>query len=244
MQNPMAVARQKENAKIFTLIEMLVVIAIIGILASLIMPSLDSALQTSRSIACTNNMRQCGITFSVYSDSNDGNILLYSSVSGLAHWSTALITDGLGENRNIFLCNDAAPSEFVDTGMTYGIRIGTWGNYNYAPDVASEAAFRNVTVASGEYRFFRPSQYKSPSKAHIIADSVFTSDSPYNPLYKKGTQKYSLGNNMQLRHVDMTNILWADNHVGSFSVADIWDTFDNVVIAKKVYSRDMEEFSW
>jgi len=45
----------------FTLIEMLVVIAIISILASLLMPSLDNAIKMGRSAVCSNNQRQRGI---------------------------------------------------------------------------------------------------------------------------------------------------------------------------------------
>ena len=45
----------------FTLIEMLVVIAIISILAAMLSPSLMKALDSSRTVACGNNQRQLGI---------------------------------------------------------------------------------------------------------------------------------------------------------------------------------------
>lgn len=44
--------------RVFTLVEMLVVIAIIGILASLLMPSLVKALETARGTLCAGNLRQ------------------------------------------------------------------------------------------------------------------------------------------------------------------------------------------
>jgi len=55
----------------FTLIEALVVIAIIGILASLLLPALARAKERSRRVACLSNQRQIGIGFSALLSDND-----------------------------------------------------------------------------------------------------------------------------------------------------------------------------
>ena len=56
----------------FTLVELLVVIAIIAILAAMLLPALQQARRTARTIACINNLRQVGIAMSMYPTDHDG----------------------------------------------------------------------------------------------------------------------------------------------------------------------------
>ncbi len=56
----------------FTLVELMVVIAIIGILAALLLPTLSMAKAYARSTTCKNNLRQMGVALEMYRNDNQG----------------------------------------------------------------------------------------------------------------------------------------------------------------------------
>ena len=63
--------------KAFTLIELLVVIAIIAILASMLLPALNKARQAAQAIQCVNNLKQCGLAFTLYASDFKESVFIH-----------------------------------------------------------------------------------------------------------------------------------------------------------------------
>jgi len=66
--------RAQATKRAFTLVELLVVIAVISLLAALLLPALSNAQEKGRRAACLSNLRQVALAARVYMEDNDGGL--------------------------------------------------------------------------------------------------------------------------------------------------------------------------
>src|SRR5260370_13551679 len=107
----MTLAPQKRG---FTLVELLVVIAMIAILASLLLPSLSRAREAARRTACVNNLRQVNLAIHLYADDCLDSLPVLPDPSpypnGVGAYYKQLVKGDLGltgpasPNEKVFIC--------------------------------------------------------------------------------------------------------------------------------------------
>jgi prepilin-type N-terminal cleavage/methylation domain-containing protein/prepilin-type processing-associated H-X9-DG protein len=146
---------EQHRIRAFTLVELLVVIAVIAILAAILLPVLDKAKQRSQTADCVNNMKQLQLSYRMYVDDNNdylppNEVLPDTDVSwALGDAQTDVTTSNI-QNGLIFHYSQQVKI-YVCPANTLKIPDGNGG---YAPQVRT----CSVDWALGGYTLGNPAQ--------------------------------------------------------------------------------------
>jgi len=205
----------------FTLLELLVAIAIIAILASMMLPALGKARAAGRAIKCNSNLKQIALCFNMYA--NDANGWLPTYYDGAHEWYYYFTADGLSyTNANYYKTRGWPNSGGTKEGQKHifwcpddkrdPTSVGTF------PSGISYAVNMCITVnGDGCYGVWRRlDSIKKPSQCLLLLDAWvnnYLSGDPYRINYASADPTSS--NRVDYRHAGSCNQLFTDMHTAS-----------------------------
>jgi len=205
----------------FTLVELLVVMAIISILAALLLPALRKAMGAARTTACAANLKQMGIALQMYAEGFSGWLptKYYSTSAGSKTWAWALMSEGdLLPAWDVLHCPEARAPKRGDSRWT-----SCWNVYGMRKTI-NLATARDSSGPVG-----------SLSGCFLYTDSIITDQpAPYPEWYAIDGHT---AHRIHLRHDVRANVWYADSHVscaGASTLATFadstWNGSDDILV--------------
>ena len=189
----------------FTLVEVLIVLAIIGVLAAILLPVFNRARDAARTTTCLNNLHQIGLALELYA--NDNNRYYPSALAPPVNCTWADSIAPYVKASASFIC----PSDLEHPYET-GCPVGKDGGYIFdLPD-------------SDHYTRLSQNRISNPAQLILVLDGNmignFTQAGP-----GAGALTLDRLNNMGvgLRHKGGTNAVFADGHTKWLSLTAVTD---------------------
>ncbi len=232
-QRPHMPLHIRRRASGFTLLEILAAIAIIAILAAVLVPMIGKMGASADSAKCISNLRQIGVTVSLYAQENEGRIPYGRTYSPDQVWTTILNdysgqekTYGWDKPKGIFACPAAKGLPDHAGGYCMNDNPGF-------PDVEPKPWARNWELdeewarrtGSDVPRPFRLVEITHPSKRLMIADGddwdVGVIDLP--GTYNSGDMNRSTQVDVNRHGTGKSNALFFDMHVATVSAEQYYN---------------------
>ena len=199
----------------FTLLELLVVIAVIAVLSGILVPVVNKMVIASRNLKCESNLRQIGTGLLSYAGDHNGAFPVAGgpvpyhgtdSATGQPGW-TEQLEPYVGADRKIFVCPSS--STLLPANVQYGYFLGCRAAY---------------VVSGGQAAALQLPRLQSPARyilaGDVVSNTVFTNNPADDADKSDGTLNPGFAPMVKIFHGKKTNLVFADGHVGPFPAFD------------------------
>jgi prepilin-type N-terminal cleavage/methylation domain-containing protein len=132
----------------FTLVEVLTVIAIIGLIAALLMPLVNKAREEARRANCSGRLRQIGLSIAIFASENSQKVPYATNAWARSNTSFAMLSNYLSRSPSVFVCpsDSRRPSRPV-TNFAAFATITNACSYSLGRNMTWQSGFQDSMIA-------------------------------------------------------------------------------------------------